>query len=237
MRKSVFFITLGCILLLASCKKDKGTFRIQFQPTWGQSILKLDSTYSTPDGKYLNISSLGLYLSHIKLVRTDNSEVEVDSAVLLLYNDHTIAFDLSAINGNYKAIKFGIGLDSAQNRRDPIVVPDNDPVYANNTLWWGLPRYHLFTQTEGYAGTSSSLGTLVFYHIGTDSMYRTANVSKTFSIADGQATSLALHADLEKLFYGPTSVNVLTNSYTHSTDDVATAKLVADAYALIFSIQ
>jgi hypothetical protein len=36
------------------------------------------------------------------------------------------------------------------------------------------------------AGTSASLGTVVFYHIGTDSMFRTASVTKSFSIADGR---------------------------------------------------
>ena len=237
MRRLSVFVIIASILLLASCHKDPGTFSIKFQPKFGAADLKLDTVYSTPDGKYLKFSSMGLYLSHIKLVKMDNSEVEVDSAALFIYANNAITMHLAAVNGSYKAIKFGIGLDSTQNLRDPSIVPGNDPVYADNTLWWGAPRFHLFTQMEGYAGSTSSLGSIFFYHVGTDPMYRTATVTKSFSISDGQATALTLNADLEQVFYGANSVNVLTDPYTHTTDEPVVATTVANAFTQIFTLQ
>jgi hypothetical protein len=237
MRKASVLIIAGSLLFLASCHKDAGTFTIKFQPKFGSADLKLNTTYSTPDGKYLSFSSFGMYLSHIKLVKTDNSTVEVDSAVLFVYADNSYMMNLKAVNGSYKGIQFGIGLDSAQNRISPANVPSNDPVYYNNALWWDVPRYHLFTQMEGHSGTTSSLNSIFFYHVGTDSVYRSAYVTKSFSIADGQATSLVLNTDLRQIFYGANAVNVFTDPATHSTDYPAVAKTVADAFTQSFSIQ
>ena len=68
-------------------------------------------------------------------------------------------------------------------------------------------------------------------------MYRSAIVTKSFSISEGQSTSLVLNADLEKIFYGANAVNVITAPATHTTDYPAVAISVADAFSQSFSLQ
>lgn len=236
MRRYSILVALAFVLFLASCKKDPATLQIRFTPTWGSDALKLHTTYSSPSG-YLSFSSFDMYLSHIKLIKTDNSEVEVDSAVLILYNDNTITINLNPSKGDYKGIKFGIGLDSIQNNISPDNVPDNDPVYKDNTLYWDTNRKHLFIQMEGASGTNSTLGSIFFYHIGFDSLYRSASVVKSFSVADGKSTTLNLNADIQQVFTGSNAVNIISEPSTHTDDYPVVAHKVADNFTQIFSIQ
>jgi hypothetical protein len=144
---------------------------------------------------------------------------------------------LSPVAGDYKAIKFGIGLDSAQNTINPANVPANDPVYADNTLYWDGGRKHLFIQIEGNTGANTTnMNSVCFYHIGFDSMYRSATVSKSFSISEGQSFNLNLQADLSQVFNGANGVNVFTDPLTHTSDHPAVAHQVADHFTHIFSI-
>ena len=96
---------------------------------------------------------------------------------------------------------------------------------------------HLFIQMEGASGTQSNLGSIFFYHIGTDPMYRITTVNKTFSVSAGQNTNLVLNADVSKVFTGTNAINVITEPTTHSTDNVATAQKVADNFSQIFTLQ
>ena len=236
MKKLYFCLVVAFALLLSSCHKDPATLQIRFQPKWGADDFKLNTVYQTPDG-YMKFSSLGMYMSHIRLIRNDNSEVEVDSAVLLLYRDNAFTINLNAVKGDYKGIKFGIGLDSIQNNISPADVPENDPVYYDNTLYWTMNREHLFIQMEGFSGTQSSLGSIFFYHVGFDSYYRTTSVTKSFSIADGNNTTLNLTADLQQVFAGTNAVNVITEPATHTDDYPAIATKVMNKFAASFSLQ
>ncbi|MCW3126696.1 MAG: hypothetical protein JWO03_2354 [Bacteroidetes bacterium] len=237
MRRSSVYIVAALIVLLTSCHKDPATLQIRFTPKWGADDFKLHTTYATLGG-YMNFSSFDMYLSHITLIKNDNSEVEVDSAVLISYNDNAITINLTPAKGDYKSIKFGIGLDSAQNKISPADRP-NDPVYGNSLLYWDAARLHLFLHMEGLSGNTSNLGDPFFYHEGNDSIntLRTTTVSKSFSVSDGQSTVLNLQGDISKVFTGANAVNVTTNPTTHTRDNPQTATLVANAFSQIFSIQ
>ena len=239
MKKSVPFAVAIMLLLFAACKRDDNsatTLKLTITPKWGTNDLQLQNAYAV-NGGYMKFESFGMYLSHIKLVRTDNTEVEVDSALLLIYSAGSQTYNLKAVAGSYKAVKFGIGLDSVQNKISPSTVPDNDPVYANNLLYWDQNRKHLFVQMEGAAGTSAnSLNSVFFYHIGFDSMYRSATVSKNFTISEGQPMTLDLRADVSQVFTGANGVNVITDPATHTSDYPAVAHKVADTFTQIFSL-
>lgn len=235
MRKYYVLVLMGLALSLASCRKDPATLSLTVQPKWGSDNLRLNTVYSSTYG-YMNFSSFGMYLSHIKLVKTDNSEVEVDSMALINYADNAIKIDLRAVEGSYKGIKFGIGLDSLQNSISPAQVDDHS-AYKPDVLYWPLGLDHLFIAMEGHSGSTSSLGNIFFYHIGTNAMYRTTEVDQPFSIAAGSSTDLTLAADVSKVFSGVNGVNVLTQPGTHSTDSVGIAAKVADNFTQIFTLQ
>lgn len=235
MRKYYVLLFMGIALFLASCRKDPATLSLTVQPKWGSDNLQLNTTYSSTGG-YMNFSSFGMYLSHIKLVKADNSEVEVDSMALINYANNAIKIDLKAVEGSYKGIKFGIGLDSAQNAISPAQVDDLS-AYKPDVLYWSQGLDHLFIAMEGHSGSTSSLGSTFFYHIGTNTMYRTTEADQPFTVAAGSSTSLTLDADISKVFSGANGVNVLTQPGTHSTDSVAIAVKVADNFTQIFTLQ
>ena len=232
-------LLLGLWLLsMSSCKQDPATLQLQVLPTWGGATWAMNTTYSTPDSKYLNFTVNKMFLSHIKLVKNDNSEVEVSAANFVNFESNN-TISLLAPVGDYKALKFGIGLDSAQNHINPTANSTDAVFGADPGMWWDVTLYHLFADIEGHAGTTTALGTTFFYHVGTDSFYKTATVPKSFSISNGQNTTLKLNADFQKLFYGggANTINVITEPYTHTTDAPTTAHKLADGSTQIFSLQ
>ena len=237
-RYSILLLSLW-LLSMASCKQDPATLQLQVLPTWGSTTWAMNATYNTPDGKYLNFSVSKMFLSHIKLVKNDNSEVEVNAAAFVNFESSSNTISLPAPVGDYKALKFGIGLDSAQNHINPTANSTDAVFGAGPGMWWDINLYHLFADIEGRAGTTTALGTFFFYHVGTDSFYKTATVPKSFSISNGQNTTLKLNADFQKLFYGggANTVNVITEPYTHTTDAPTTAHKLADGCTQMFSLQ
>jgi hypothetical protein len=239
MKRLLPSVVLLLLLAVQACNdnnKNSSTLRLTISPKWGNDDLRLQTVYPV-NGGYMKIENMGFYLSHIKLVRTDNTEVEVDSAALFLFNNNKLTLNLNAPVGGYKGIKFGVGLDSAQNKISPSSRPSTDPVFYDNTLYWDGNREHLFVQLEGRYGTSSSSVTsLCFYHIGFDSMYRAASVTRAFTVAEGQTLELNMLADVSTVFNGTNAVNIATDPATHTNDYPAVAHQFADRFTQIFSI-
>src|SRR4051812_7247713 len=116
MKKTLAVLTLAFMLALTACHKDPGTVSLKLNPMFGNYNMALKSVYQAPDGKYFKFTMLKMYLSHIKLVRTDNTTVEI-SPLVYLSSDTASQLSMPVVqapSGSYKAIQFGIGLDSAQ---------------------------------------------------------------------------------------------------------------------------
>ena len=244
MRKVLFFSLIAALAVLSSCHHDStnGYLKLQLNPMFGSNKLILDSTYQSPDGRYYVFTNYQMFLSHIKLIRTDGSSVEVSPIVYFGLNDSTsITPTVSLTNptGSFTAVQFSIGIDSIQNNYPQSADPSN-PLYVGNSMNWSTSLKYVFAKLEAYADTVNPPLQSIGYHVGTDPYYTTFTITKSFSTSTSSQTTLVLNADFQKLFYGGTNpINILDPSQqvTNTTVNPALAQKFITDLSTIFSLR
>jgi hypothetical protein len=195
---------------------------------FGSENLVLNKIYSTPDGKYYYFTRFMLYLSHIKLVRSNGSMVEVNPLYYLGAQDSTtLSIPLSDSLGSFTGIQFSIGVDSIQDSAYPYTGSSADLIDGiNNQMYWDSARKYVFVILEGAGDQNNPPQQAIEYHVGTNPYYTTVQLTYPFSVAVGKQTTLMLNTNIEQIFYGSSgSINVLTDPYTETTGSTYYANL------------
>ncbi|MGB0850131.1 MAG: MbnP family protein [Bacteroidia bacterium] len=128
--------------------------------------------------------------------------------------------------GNYKAIGFSIGLDSAVNHGNPNFYDTDHPLSPiNNSLHWSWQGGYIFTAVEGK--TKSDDESFVFHLAGSQN-----KIDFEFPI-DFTKGYPALNADLTynvaEIFRNPNLYNIaIDGSSTHNVEDETTKRLIAN---------
>jgi hypothetical protein len=151
---------------------------------WAATPLSFSNTiYNDGAGKEFFFSKLKFYLSHIKLVRADNTEVEIKDAAFLDWSDNNWkSFSANVDAGTYKGIKFFVGLDPQQNAGNPDDYAADEPLGPKDDMFWEWLK-HRFVVLEGTADTlgnnfgGGNIG--LVYHTGRDTCYREVALSGT----------------------------------------------------------
>jgi hypothetical protein len=111
----------------------QGTLRLAFNHTFGSSPLQLAPlTYVTAKMDTVAISDLKYYISHVKLIREDNSILNLQNNNLLDFITNKTEINLEVPAGKYKAVSFYLGVDSVNNSSG-LQQGDLDP--ANGMFW------------------------------------------------------------------------------------------------------
>jgi hypothetical protein len=240
-----FWIVLGFVLVLSSCKpktKD-GNFTLQLKAKYGDQNFAIHGINTDPQGRRIQIDNLKFYLSHIKLVKNDNSEVELKQVILCDFEDPTtLSFNLSDINGDFKAVKFSCGVDSAQNETDPLTLPRSEPLSGENNMYWSWLKYQfqvLEARCDTTSGGAGAFNLFARYHIGGNALYRSATISKSFSVCCDNKATINLVLDVKRIFYGPQTLDISTEFETQSgaSDNPVIAPKFVDNFSAAFSIE
>ena len=218
MRRFTIYILVGCLIAISSCKKphnSSGSLSMQVNPMFGPNVLKIDSIYESPDGKYYYFNVFNMYFSHIKLIQQGGGTVEVNPVTFFSLNDSTDVHPVISLgnpSGSFIGVQFSIGLDAIQDTNSPNTNPSS-PYYANNNMYWGTVLQNVFVELQGYADTNKIPVQGLGYHIGTQTYYTTVTLNKSFTLSGTSATTLNVSVDLQRLFYGGTNpINVLNPS-------------------------
>jgi hypothetical protein len=245
-KHTLLLLLAASALLFTGCKPDEqtnGNFTLQVNPTYGSSAFVMNAANTDPDGRNVKFNVFQFYLSNITLIKNDNSEVLLKNVALVdLKNSLTFSINGSEMNGDFKAIKFGVGLDSAlNNNTNPGDEPIESPLYTDNNLgYWGWMKY-IFYKVEGVTDTTTSgqqtYNNTFLYHIGTDNLYREVTLTKNFSICCNNSVTLNLNLDVKKIFYGDTeTIDIVTQNVTQTTDNSHTAVSMANNFPKAFSL-
>ena len=231
-------------VFISSCHKPKdGSFTLQLKAKYGNQTFAVNTPNTDPQGRRIQIDNLKFYLSHITLIKTDNSEVELKDVMLCdLGNPNSLSFNNADIKGDFKAIKFSCGVDSIQNLTDPLSVPSSNPLSSDNNMYWTWLKYQ-FMIFESRADTSTT-GAGAFnwhpvYHIGGNSLYRSATITKSFSVCCDTKYTLNLTLDVEKIFFGSQTLDIITEPSTQcaASDNPVIAPKFVDNFSQAFSIE
>ena len=245
------------LTLLACGKKDKvpvaNNIILHFNNTFKNTIIALGgagsssaTTNISAEGQVHHFSELKYVISNIRLIKADGSEfpynindLDKGATVVNQSKPQTLNYVLSNIPaGNYKQIKFGLGIRQSLNTLDQVKFPE---FYAeagiNDTqMMWEWGTGYRFTKLEGFFDvdnkqmsihTGSTIeGTEGNYTQGVDA-YRdiTLNLT-THAVVGSNAPQITIKADFDKLLSGKTNTIKLTTGTgtdNNATPDIHTA--------------
>ncbi len=223
-------------------KNMGNTAQLNFTANYsGQPLVMLQPV--TYQSKPLKFTRSAFYLSNTRLIKTDGSEVNVlpTSFVDLSFSDINAAAagqNLTLKNipsGEYKGLRFGIGVGSGENAKTPADFGGDNPL-SETAEYWSSWRSYIFSKTEGQF--SSNNGVVYFaYHTGADRFYREVTLNKNFSINDSNQ-KLAVQFDVNKILENATeNVDITLHQTAHSTQDTVVSVFITKQYQSAFSLK
>jgi hypothetical protein len=215
--KIIFTLLTGTLLFfLSSCNqedpkpdalpKTKGILTLQFSNTFdGSSLTKNSATYYTnAAGNEFNVSTFRYYISNVELTKLDGSKVLYPVYKLIdAFDESTQTISLLEVpNGDYKAISYFIGIDSARNHSGP----QEGDLSATTGMLWTWASGYLFLKLEGFYKNGTSQ-TSFRYHIGTDELLNKVTSPINYSIQGNQKNAF-LVCNLAEFFKNPTTFDI-----------------------------
>jgi hypothetical protein len=249
------FLALSVIAIAVSCKKEPkdpeptpapaptvGNLTLEFDPFVGSSSIIFNShDYVNANSDTFNVTMFKHYVSNIVLTKSDNSEYVVPNSYFIVDYKTSGANLVNLSNipvGNYKAVKFLLGVDSLRN----VSGAQEGALAASNGMFWNWNTGYIFMKMEGYSPQSTNTGKMLAFHIGGFS--GSNNALKTISIGFGNETAnvngtntprVHMKSDLLKMFEGQHSISF--SAMNKIMMPGTNAKKIADNYANMFTFE
>lgn len=249
--KNVLTVSLlAATVFIAGCKKDnepaipngtgKNTLEVTFAAKANGKTFNLNDSFDlTTEGFNYTFNILKFYVSQFRLVKNDNSTVLVKDIDMIDFRTDAphVSFKAEIPEGDYKEIKFGIGVDSANNHRLPNSFPVDHPLASSKGMYWSMINYR-FMIMEGRLDTTAadSLYNVPFgVHTGTDELYREKTFAHALKFLKGDDKKITIELDVDKLLTG---LNFKTDHVSHSEGPgFPLAEKVADNFVNNLSVK
>lgn len=187
-------------------------------------------------GERWTVTRLSYLLSGLALQRKDGSwhACETDPAWMSLVDRRTIWEVAGIPEGEWKAIRFSVGLPPTLNERDPAGWSPDHPLNPNlNGLHWSWQGGYIFIAFEGRfrsEKTPADSAPGFAYHLAREPFRATISVPLDFRTTGGSEDRIGLEFDLARVIDGDTTISFARDgSSTHSKDgDPLAAKLHAN---------
>lgn len=241
--RTLITIILSALVLSASAQMHH--FHVDFGFKVDTANLVLGDTYVDGNGRNFNISMANFYVSNVRLIKADSTEISYSQYLLVQNNSVTSGSNetmLGMIDDNgYIGIKFDLGLDSATNHMDPSNYTTGDPLANQNpSMHWAWNSGYIFSRFEGMYDTTSVGGAApnsgFEYHVGMDNMLRTIELyfasPVTLTSTDGMLM-LDINLDMMGVL---NNVDLLTENSTHTMDNMPLAMKITNNLANSFSV-
>lgn len=243
-------LLLSAVLVaFVSCSSDDDTpvannVKLEFKNTFGDTEIVLSETENTSDaGQVHRFSELKYVISNIRLVKADGTEIpyhvndlDKGATVINQVNPSTLNYVLNNIpTGEYKQIKFGLGVRSDLNTLDQTRFPNFYALAgANDTqMMWEWGTGYRFTKIEGFYDAddkemsihsgSTVEGSEGNYTQGVDA-YRNITLDLPVNaIVGNKVPKIIIKADFDKLLSGTS--NTITLSTGTGMGDNATPNI------------
>ena len=167
-------------------------------------------TYTTGDGRKISLTRAQLYISDIQLVKSDGSLYDM-TGVIVLKRQEELGYTLGKVPaGDYKGVRFHVGLDGDANRLAPEARADG--MLNHPEMWLGTtaqPDGYVFLNLQGSidttadaSGDAADMQPFV-YRIGTDAHYREVQMpEKAFRVEKDGTVYVHTKCDYTRLFSG-----------------------------------
>lgn len=197
--------------------------------------------YTLQSGRVMSLSLAQMYISEIQLVRLDNSTYDIPLKKILKVFEAETYLAGNVPVGNYKTIRFKLGLDAVTNTINP--KSSSDSILLNKPEMWfsqsAQPDGYVFMNVQGKIDTTSNIsGSKIpfCYKIGTNANYVQINMpDKPYTITKDQVFYQHIYIDYTKLFTD-VKLNVESNLSVKTTLDNSSviAKKIKSNMSTIF---
>jgi cytochrome c peroxidase len=203
--------------------------QIQFTPKFaGETLQPASLRYQTSAGETFSITRVSWLASEFALQRNDGSWLAVSNpAAWLDYEQSHDSVRLEIPPGEFRSLRFVVGLGTNLNHADPAKFPANHPLNPNlNGLHWSWQGGYIFLALEGLWRNKAGELDGWAYHLARDR--NTVTVTLAVSLSVTNETKLDLDFDLATVLNAPRPLSFgRDGSSTHSRDgDPISAALV-----------
>ncbi len=187
----------------------KGTFMFHLHTYIGESEVDLYNVpYTSPSGREISLSIAQMYISEVQLVKLDGSVIDISGKKILKTFEGSTYVVGDVPVGNYKTLRFKVGLDAATNLLNATATADS-VILNKPAMWFGSaaqPDGYVFMNVQGMIDTSANISGMMapfVYKIGTDANYKQVVMpDKNMSVVEDQVTFGHIMIDYSKLFTG-----------------------------------
>ena len=208
------------------------TLQIEIQPSMNGAPLILDSLrYKTSTGEIFSVTRLTYLLSNFALEKSEGGWLEITNQFAWLdAATHRVSFEIeNAPAGNFRSLRFDLGLDDAANNSDPAKREADHPLNPNlNGLHWSWQGGYIFMALEGmFRGTNNELRGYA-YHLARSPSRTRINLNAQLDL--NSAAAVTLDFDIATLLNAPRPLSFERDgTATHSREgDPIAASLIAN---------
>jgi hypothetical protein len=254
------------VLLVSGCIKEEtpadeggtGSMTVEFDHVVnGSTSLELNKDYTNAAGETMRFTTFKYYLSNFAFIKTDGSVYTVpkDKSYFLITeaangDNRTLTFKDIPV-GNYKSIRFMIGVDSAKSVA-PITERTGvlDPAGDGADMYWSWNSGYIFMKAEGTSpqivADTTNPNRQFYYHIGFFGGKTSPTLNNlrtlTLSEASGEVAKVTktitpeahVLVDVMEMFKTPTNISVAADPVIMVTPNSQT---VANNYMDMFKIE
>jgi hypothetical protein len=263
MKKILTILSLS-VLLFTACSKDKdpinaidanGKTTLTFDAVFGNQDFALNTDF-TASGKIYNFNKFRYWISNVVLVNNTGAEFKVPGSYYLL--EETGVINLKGVNndlpttvypatkredivlkdipaGDYKAIKFSVGVDSKYNDNLSMLSGELSPLNGMTNVSWMWLTSYIFTSVTGKVTEGENSKTLKI-ETGLNANYKTValDLPRTLSISAATSSRLVLNVDVAKALDG---LDVMTTPVVGAVQATAMTAVAGNYATKVFSIK
>jgi cytochrome c peroxidase len=213
-----FAILVFCAAISAA---DGASLQIEITPKFaGEEIQQASLRYNTSAGERFSITRLSYLVSEVALQHSDGSWLEFSNFVAWLdVSQNRNSFHLDKIPaGEYRTVRFMIGLNSQINHADPAKFAADSPLNPNvNGLHWAWQRGYIFLTFEGLWRNAAGELDGWSYHLARDGNSPIITLAAPVEITN--ETKLKIDFDIATVLNAPRPLSFgRDGSSTHSRD-------------------
>lgn len=219
MKHIVYLAALVILSLVASCKSSgpepanpvviTAPISLHLHTYIGENEVELyNAIYQTDEGRKMSLSFAQLYISNIKLVKFDGSLYSIGDTILLV-NIVDQVYRLGNVPiGNYRSIKFDVGLPSAVNAS----IPSGTGNLNKPDMWFSSTAQannYIFMNASGKIDTTAAMDATdaemvsFVYKIGTNNnVVHVSMPNQNVSVQPNTMAYIHMEADYAELFKG-----------------------------------
>lgn len=220
-------LAVTSILFINSCKEEEpslpsgtgdNSMEVVFTATANGKTFNLNDSFelSAENFKY-TFNLFKFYISNFRLVKEDNSELILKEIDMIDFRSDApnLSFKVSVPEGTFKEIKFGIGVDSANNAKDPASFPSTSPLALSKGTYWDMGSQYRFFLMEGRIDTvmNDSIYNPFVVHTGTNALYREKTITNTMVFTKGDNKTITLEIDVDGLI---SNINFKQKNVSHT---------------------